>query len=581
LKLLFGNSPTALETFEFALTAVCLLLAYMRPGLLGGGCARVEDWFGKLAQRPWAGAGVIGLLPLAVRAALLPIYGPPTPAVHDEYGFLLQADTFASGRLTNASPVLWPHFESIYILVKPTYTAQYQMAQGLVLAAGKVVAGNPWIGVFVSMGILCALLYWMLRAWVPERWALFGGVLAGLQFGVLSYWMNSYFGGTAAAIGGTLVLGALPRLRERPGVGSAAIAAGGLAILMNSRPLEAFLLLLIFCGALLWWLFVTGEMAFGVFLRKVFAPMALMLVAALGFMGYYNYRVTGRATQLPYELYRKAYGTPQGFFWQKPLMVAGIVQPEIEDEYRFQLKLHERRKSLGALVGATVGKFRTFWGFYLGPALSVPLVFLPFIWRGRNLKLALAAAVVFGLDYLTFFAFLPQYAAPVTGVILLVVLLCWRRMREQGPRGLFLSRALFAVVVLGVAGPIFGRLFDRAIPARMAAVRKLWAPEFQEPLWRAVYMQRLLSEGGRHLVIVRYRHPGHQVDTEWVYNDADIDRSPVVWAREIAGDSNEDLIEYFAGRKVWLGLPDENPPRLEPYVGQGQGSLRVAPDGLH
>src|SRR5450432_1886564 len=262
--MLFGSSLTPPEIIGFALTVLCLLVAWAWPGLLLGYFARVERSFLGLARHPWGAAVAIGLLPLAIRAALLPVYPVPAPSIHDEYGFLLQAQTFASGRLTNPSPPLWPHFESIYILVKPTYTAQYQMAQGLVLAAGKVLTGTPWVGVFCSMGILCALLYWMLRAWVPERWAFLGGVLAGFQLGVFSYWMNSYFGGSIAAIGGTLVLGALPRLRERPRILHAAGAATGLAILMNSRPLEAFILSLIVSGALLWLVFVTKEIAFGV-----------------------------------------------------------------------------------------------------------------------------------------------------------------------------------------------------------------------------------------------------------------------------------------------------------------------------
>ena len=40
--------------------------------------------------------------------------------------------------------------------------------------------------------IFLAVLYWMLRGWMPARWALFGVVLAALRFGIASYWVNSY-----------------------------------------------------------------------------------------------------------------------------------------------------------------------------------------------------------------------------------------------------------------------------------------------------------------------------------------------------------------------------------------------------
>jgi hypothetical protein len=556
LKFLFGNALTPREILETILTALCILVAFVHPQTGSAFFTRIEGRLKRLAARPWLAMAVVGLLPVVLRAVILPFYPVPTPAVHDEYGFLLLADTFASGRITNPPHPLWQHFESIYILNQPTYTAQYQIAQGLLLAVGKL-AGNPWIGVLVSVGVLCALLVWMLRAWLPPQWALAGGLIAVFQFGVLSYWMNSYFGGAVPAIGGTLVLGALPRLKQSP-FSYALVLAAGEVLLMNSRPLEAFLLGLVVAGVVLRWVFVTREVK----LMPVALPVSAALAAAVAFMGYYNWRVTGHATELPYALYQKTYGTPQGFFWQPALRIASFRSPQLEAEYLQQLKLHERSHSVSALAAATAGKFRTFWGFYLGPALLVPLVFLPWIWAAPGMGLALAVAVLFGLDYLTFFAFLPQYAAPICGVILLVILQCLRRLRDwRGPTGLFLARALPLVCVVGVIVAIAGRSLEPVLPASAA---RLWRPEFAPRMYRTNILDGLLAKGGQHLVIVSYA-PDHQVDTEWVYNDADIDRSPVVWARAINPQSNRKLLEYFRGRTIWLAEPDANPPRLTPY----------------
>jgi hypothetical protein len=64
---------------------------------------------------------------------------------------------------------------------------------------------------------------------------------------------------------------------------------------------------------------------------------------------------------------------------------------------------------------------------------------------------------------------------------------------------------------------------------------------------------------------VRYS-PNHDVlSREWVYNEADIDRSKVVWARDMGDAQNQELIRYFNHHTVWLLEPDKTPPQLSPY----------------
>jgi hypothetical protein len=48
-----------------------------------------------------------------------------------------------------------------------------------------------------------------------------------------------------------------------------------------------------------------------------------------------------------------------------------------------------------------------------------------------------------------------------------------------------------------------------------------------------------------------------------VYNAADIDASPVVWAREMA--DNSALLKYFSARRIWLLEADVHPAKLQPY----------------
>jgi hypothetical protein len=64
--------------------------------------------------------------------------------------------------------------------------------------------------------------------------------------------------------------------------------------------------------------------------------------------------------------------------------------------------------------------------------------------------------------------------------------------------------------------------------------------------------------------MVRYQSP-HDPLQEWVYNNADIDGSKVVWARDMGPERNEELLRYYKGRRAWVVAVDDRTANLDTY----------------
>ena len=86
----------------------------------------------------------------------------------------------------------------------------------------------------------------------------------------------------------------------------------------------------------------------------------------------------------------------------------------------------------------------------------------------------------------------------------------------------------------------------------------------QQGLWRANVLRRLQGMPGRHVVFVQYDRPAY-LTTEWVYNDADIDGSQVVWAQDMGPEKNQEVLRYYPERNAWLVRVDDSPGDLLPY----------------
>ncbi|MGZ4731966.1 MAG: hypothetical protein ACXVZH_07460 [Terriglobales bacterium] len=555
-------APSLIQIIELTLVIAGLAIIFFASRNAGGSKRRlagfeyVEDRFRRLARRNILSVIVVGLLVVTLRISLIPVLGIPAPRWNDEFSYLLAADTFAHGRVTNPTHPMWVHFESFHIIQQPTYMSMYPPAQGLVLAAGERL-GHPWIGQLIITALTCSAITWMLQGWMPPAWALLGGMLAVLRLGILTYWMNGYWSGSVVALGGALLLGALPRLKKNPRVADAVVMAFGLAILANSRPYEGLVFSLPIASALAIWIFGKSRPAFSVSFGRVVLPIILVLAVTGAGMGYYYWRVTGSPFRMTYQVNRATYATAPYFLWESPRPEPVYRHAVMRDFYRWELARFEEYGTLGGATYRTWDKLVGSWKFYLGPLLTIPLLALPWIWRDRKMRFPIIAGAFFLLCLAVETWTMPHYVAPATGLIYLLLLQCMRHLRLWRWRGQQIGIALVRAIPVIACAMVLLRVGAAAAHTQI------------EPAWprgnldRVAITRQLDATPGRHLVIVSYG-PHHDVDWEWVYNAADIDAAKVVWARDMDARDNQELLSYFHDRQVWRLNGDESPPRLQP-----------------
>ncbi len=523
------------------------LAAVFRPAVGNAFFGRLEELASRAARHRTATWIASALLVLLVRGALLPVWPVPKPVIYDEFSYLLQADTFAHGRLTNPTHKLWPFFESAYVLQHPTYASKYPPAQSLVIAAGQVTFGDPWFGVWLSCGMMIAALVWAMQGWLPPGWALLGGLMA-TPVAIDSYWMNSYWGGAVAAIGGALLLGGYARVVMKKQSSYALAMGAGISLLANTRPYEG----LVFC--------IPVAIAFLLSRPRRGAVVCIIavLIPAFAATGYYNRAVTGSALQLPFTEYAKQYVYIPLFNFQPLQATKTYRTPVIYDLHQNWERVQWEKARTWQLIPIRLGDWKKVASTVLGSVLMgvLVVVFLPDLWRDRRIRLPLMCVLAAMAGSMIEVCYYEHYAGPATAALFIVAMQALRHLRQWKPGGQsvgrFLSRAL-PIVVVGAAVGAQGLIVLRQSPP----------PQPVNSL-RSEVAKSLSDQGGKHVILVHYTG-SQSPHEEWVYNGADIDSQTVIWAHDLGSVENAALVAYYKDRKIWRFQPDIDHTWLDPY----------------
>jgi hypothetical protein len=529
----------------------------------------------------------------------------PAPSMHDDFGNLLVASTLLEGRLSNPVPEAWESMETFHVVFQPSYASKYPIGLGFMLAVGKLIFGTFAAGLWLCSGLASAAIAWMIAAHFPRRWAMASGLATATHPFWQNGWSQEFTNGWLAVTGTALVLGGLLRIRSRfrrpstahkllnngalhrssttrklvnnlpsslscascdvsfkPSQGQCnekdyeatltVIVGLGCIITLFSRPFEGGLV----CG-LLGLDFLPVLIRRQVYLDRRFwkaaLPGAFILAAGIGFQLIINRSITGQVTQLPYQLHESQYGVAPVLIWQKPH------EPSIGHRFTEQVVFH-RGWSMNAY-----NQTASFSGYFT--MLHQRMVFLVHHW-GQMLACAPLGLLflrperrrLIGLIGLLLVAILvincipwavPQYVSPLIPIAIFIGCSVSRGFIKRvglslriSNRPIRLEYAAFAFVLLLNTLGVLSIAYARS--ARSEGWEVSWAEK------RVEIIRQLESHPQQDLVFVRYPANFDIVNSEWVFNDADIENTPVLWVRWGTTELNQRVTSAYPNRKVWL-----------------------------
>jgi hypothetical protein len=235
-------------------------------------------------------------------------------------------------------------------------------------------------------------------------------------------------------------------------------------------------------AALLAWMLGKHGPATPVSLTCIVMPILGVLALTGGAMGFYNWRVTGEARRMPYQVHERTYAVAPVFIWQH-------MRPEPPYRHQVMRDFHtgwavKEYMQKRALPIRDVGRLGSFFlgrdfmqkralpirgvgrlgSFFLGRdfrvrslpfVLTVPLIALPWMLRERWSRFALLTCGVLLLGLLMESWLFAHYAAPIAALIVALMLQAMRYLRlwrwRGRPAGQFLVWMILVIAVASFA----------------------------------------------------------------------------------------------------------------------------------
>lgn len=466
--------------------------------------------------------------------------------------------------------------ETFHVVMTPTYASKFPLGPPFFLAMGKSLFGYYAGGLWLCSALATAATTWMLLACFSNRWATGIGMCVASHPSWQSGWSQEFTHGWLPLAGISLVLGGTLRLHrllrqqtakheiiaQRTWQVALVAIAFGCGLILFSRPFDggivcAMLVLSLVPPTLKWFRQPTQEWpSIFRFLCSTALPALSISIVFVGLQVVINVEVTGKWFQLPYQLHEKQYGVAPLFIWGTPNQpTLGHRFAELATYHQgYSLQSWNEARSVSGYMtqlGNRTGKILTHWGF--GFAV-VPMAILT--WRKGRRRfgwlLVIAASALLVINLVPWV--MPAYVASIIPLAILLFAFVLKRFatwiatrfHSTKTKASLQLRAewatllcLFSCQLLALSYTCYAR----------ASYQAGWEPNWAQK--RQDIIADLNTSSESHLILVQY-DDGHDVNEEWVYNEAELTNAKMVWGRFASADLNRQFIEGYPNRKVWL-----------------------------
>jgi hypothetical protein len=155
----------------------------------------------------------------------------------------------------------------------------------------------------------------------------------------------------------------------------------------------------------------------------------------------------------------------------------------------------------------------------------------------------------------------PHYGAPFLAALLVLAAQSMRYLRQWKCCGHCVGR--FLVYAVPVAVIVVMITSQAEAIAKHQTTDQIQAKSAQISQKESIEQALLKKHPRQHVIFVSYA--GLPIPhEEWIYNPANIDAAPVIWALDLGQAENEKLRGYYSGRSFWRLKPADS-KGLSPY----------------